>query len=113
MSSERHLSSTAFCSDHKHNDDVDGSSARSRVSRSGIYLNEPPRIAVGTSAPTFAIGIACGTGAAVAWAMGLVAARHGVAVGLAPTDLALHRFVWAGLALLPIVYRRGSWISMG
>jgi len=39
--------------------------------------------------------------------LGLVAARHGIAVGLAPTDLALHRFVWAGLALLPIVWRRG------
>ena len=70
-------------------------------------MNEPPQIAVGTSAPAFAVGVACGTGAAVAWALGLVAARHGVAVGLAPTDLALHRFVWAGLALLPIVWRRG------
>jgi drug/metabolite transporter (DMT)-like permease len=37
----------------------------------------------------------------------MVAARHGVGVGLAPTDLALHRFVWAGLALLPIVWRQG------
>jgi drug/metabolite transporter (DMT)-like permease len=70
-------------------------------------LNQPPRIAAGTSAPAFAVGIACGMGAALSWAIGLVAARHGVGVGLAPTDLALHRFVWAGLALFPIVWRHG------
>jgi drug/metabolite transporter (DMT)-like permease len=54
-----------------------------------------------------ALGIACGTGAALAWAMGFVAARHGIAVGLSPADLALHRFVWAGIALLPTVWRHG------
>jgi len=48
-----------------------------------------------------AAGIACGVGAAVFWAAGLVAARHGIAVGLSPTDMALHRFLWSGLALLP------------
>jgi drug/metabolite transporter (DMT)-like permease len=70
-------------------------------------LNELRRIAAGTDAPAFAVGIACGAGAALAWAMGFVAARHGIAVGLAPTDLALHRFVWAGLALSPVVLRHG------
>jgi drug/metabolite transporter (DMT)-like permease len=48
-------------------------------------------------------GIACGVGAAVFWAAGLVAARHGVAIGLSPADMAVHRFVWAGLAMLPSV----------
>jgi len=47
------------------------------------------------------LGIACGTGAAFCWAAGFVAARHGILKGLAPADIALHRFAWAGLALLP------------
>lgn len=70
-------------------------------------MDELRRIAAGTDTPAFAVGIACGAGAALAWAMGFVAARHGINVGLAPTDLALHRFVWAGLALSPFVLRRG------
>src|SRR5262245_14298619 len=52
---------------------------------------------------SIAIGIACGTGAAACWAAGFVAARHGIAIGLSPADLALHRYVWSGLALLPLV----------
>jgi drug/metabolite transporter (DMT)-like permease len=47
------------------------------------------------------LGVACGTGAAFCWAAGFVAARHGILKGLAPADIALHRFAWAGLALLP------------
>jgi drug/metabolite transporter (DMT)-like permease len=47
------------------------------------------------------LGVACGTGAAFCWAAGFVAARHGILIGLAPADIALHRFVWAGLVLLP------------
>src|ERR1041384_7221052 len=47
------------------------------------------------------LGVACGIGAAFCWAAGFVAARHGILQGLAPADIALHRFVWAGLALLP------------
>jgi drug/metabolite transporter (DMT)-like permease len=53
------------------------------------------------------VGILCGAGAAASWAAGFVAARHGVLIGLAPADIALHRFVWAGLLLLPIVWRAG------
>jgi drug/metabolite transporter (DMT)-like permease len=53
------------------------------------------------------IGALCGAGAAASWAAGFVAARHGVLIGLAPADIALHRFVWAGVLLLPIVWRRG------
>jgi drug/metabolite transporter (DMT)-like permease len=48
------------------------------------------------------LGLACGAGAALLWAGGLVAARHGIAAGLSPSDLTFHRFVWAGLALLPV-----------
>jgi len=50
-----------------------------------------------------AVGIGCGVGAAVFWAAGFVAARHGIAIGLSPADMALHRYVWAGLALLPFL----------
>ena len=48
-------------------------------------------------------GLLCGTGAAICWALGFVSARHGVLVGLSPVVIALHRFVWAGLAFLPFV----------
>jgi drug/metabolite transporter (DMT)-like permease len=47
-----------------------------------------------------ALGILCGTGAALCWALGFVAARHGINVGLSPLVIALHRYVWPGLALL-------------
>jgi len=48
-------------------------------------------------------GIVCGAGAALFWALGFVAARQGVTSGLSPLVIALHRFVWPGLALLPLV----------
>jgi drug/metabolite transporter (DMT)-like permease len=51
-------------------------------------------------------GIACGVGAAVFWALGFVAARHGIDIGLTPADLTVHRF-WAGIVLLPLVLRDG------
>ena len=50
-------------------------------------------------------GIACGSGAALFWAFGFVAARQGVTSGLSPLVIALHRFMWPGLALLPLVAR--------
>jgi drug/metabolite transporter (DMT)-like permease len=50
-----------------------------------------------------AFGVMCGAGAAFCWAAGFVAARQGVTVGLSPLVMALHRFVWPGLALLPFV----------
>ena len=55
-----------------------------------------------------AIGIACGVGAALFWAAGFVAARHGIAIGLSPTDLALHRYLWSGIAILPFVLANGA-----
>jgi drug/metabolite transporter (DMT)-like permease len=53
------------------------------------------------------LGIACGTGAALFWAAGFVAARHGIALGFSPADIVFHRFVWAGLVFLPFVTRQG------
>jgi drug/metabolite transporter (DMT)-like permease len=50
-----------------------------------------------------ALGILCGAGSALLWAFGFVAARHGVLIGMSPLVLALHRFVWPGFALLPVV----------
>ena len=57
--------------------------------------------------PLLVAGIACGAAAALCWAAGFVAARHGVLIGLAPVDIAFHRFVWTGFFLLPAVWRAG------
>ena len=59
-----------------------------------------------------ALGVACGAGAALCWALGFVAARHGIDVGVSPLVLALHRFVWPGLVLIPFVANRG-WRNLG
>jgi drug/metabolite transporter (DMT)-like permease len=53
------------------------------------------------------IGVLCGAGSALFWAFGFVAARHGVLAGMSPLVLALHRFIWPGFALLPLVARSG------
>ena len=53
------------------------------------------------------VGIACGIGAALFWAGGFVAVRHGISAGFLPADIVLHRFVWAGFLLLPFVARAG------
>ena len=60
-----------------------------------------------SDAPATAAGIACGVGAALFWAAGFVAARHGIAIGFSPADIVFHRFVWAGLVFLPFVARAG------
>jgi drug/metabolite transporter (DMT)-like permease len=57
--------------------------------------------------PATAAGIAAGGAAALFWAAGFVAARHGIAAGFSPADIAFHRFVWAGLGFLPLVARSG------
>jgi drug/metabolite transporter (DMT)-like permease len=53
------------------------------------------------------IGTLCGIGAALGWAAGFVAAKHGVSVGFTPADLAFHRFFWSGLLLAPFALRAG------
>jgi drug/metabolite transporter (DMT)-like permease len=53
-------------------------------------------------------GIACGVGAAVFWAAGFAAARHGIDIGFSPFDIVLHRFLWSALILLPLFVRDGA-----
>lgn len=53
------------------------------------------------------LGTLCGIAAALCWAAGFVAAKHGIAIGLSPSDLAFHRFVWSGLLFLPGLLRAG------
>ena len=53
------------------------------------------------------IGALCGIAAALCWAAGFVAAKHGIAIGMTPADLALHRFVWTGLVLIVLLARAG------
>jgi drug/metabolite transporter (DMT)-like permease len=56
---------------------------------------------------TAAIGALFGIAAAACWAAGFVAAKHGIAVGFAPADLAFHRFAWSGLLMVPLLARAG------
>jgi drug/metabolite transporter (DMT)-like permease len=56
---------------------------------------------------TIALGVLCGAGAALCWALGFVAARHGIDVGISPFVLALHRYVWPGLLALPFLAKSG------
>jgi drug/metabolite transporter (DMT)-like permease len=54
-----------------------------------------------------ALGVLCGAGSALCWALGFVAARQGVTTGMSPLVIALHRFVWPGLVFLPILASNG------
>ena len=69
---------------------------------------------IGADAPTrksdakpALLGVACGLGAALFWALGFVSTRHGLKVGFTPADLLMHRYVWSGIAFLPLVLRAG------
>ena len=53
------------------------------------------------------LGMACGAGAALCWALGFVATRHGLKIGFTPPDLLMHRFLWSGMAFLPLLLRAG------
>jgi drug/metabolite transporter (DMT)-like permease len=53
------------------------------------------------------VGIICGTGAALFYAAGYAATRHGLDVGFSPADLTVHRYLWFGLVMLPSVLRTG------
>ena len=71
------------------------------------------RFAAVSPSPTL-LGMLCGAGAALFWAAGVAAARHGIALGFSAADLALHRFVWAGFVLLPLLLReRGAVRDLG
>jgi drug/metabolite transporter (DMT)-like permease len=65
------------------------------------------RFATVTPSPTL-LGMLFGAGAAFFWAAGFAAARHGIALGLTPADLAVHRFAWAGIFLLPVLLRQSG-----
>ncbi len=60
-----------------------------------------------TPARAILIGTLCGVTASLGWAAGFVAAKHGIAVGFSPADLAFHRFFWTGLLLLAFSLRDG------
>jgi len=64
-------------------------------------------VSPGGTTPGFFIGIASGIGAALAWAAGFAVAKHGIVLGFSPADLAVHRYVWTGLLLIPLVFRYG------
>lgn len=53
------------------------------------------------------LGVVCGLAAALFWALGFAATRHGLKVGFTPVDLLVHRYVWSGIVFLPLVARAG------
>jgi drug/metabolite transporter (DMT)-like permease len=53
------------------------------------------------------VGASFGILAALGWAAGFVAAKHGITAGFAPADLAFHRYVWSGIFLAPLALRAG------
>ncbi len=53
------------------------------------------------------IGTLCGIGSALGWAAGFATAKHGVSIGFSPADLAMHRYFWTGLLLIPTILRGG------
>jgi drug/metabolite transporter (DMT)-like permease len=53
------------------------------------------------------LGVVCGLSAALFWALGFAGTRHGLKVGFTPVDLLAHRYVWSGIAFLPLVLRAG------
>jgi len=53
------------------------------------------------------LGVVCGLSAALFWALGFAGTRHGLKVGFTPVDLLVHRYVWSGIAFLPLVVRAG------
>ncbi len=59
-----------------------------------------------TLTPTM-IGIASGIIASLCWALAFAFAKYGIENGMAPADLALHRFVWTGAVMLPFFARHG------
>jgi drug/metabolite transporter (DMT)-like permease len=67
------------------------------------------------SAPqsALALGLACGIATVLCWAIGLVAAKHGVTAGLGPAEIAFHRNVWVGLILLPGLALQGGLRDLG
>ena len=70
-------------------------------------MNLRAQFAAASPSPTV-LGMLFGAGAALFWAAGFGAARHGIALGFSPADLAVHRFAWAGFFMLPLLLRQGG-----
>jgi drug/metabolite transporter (DMT)-like permease len=70
-------------------------------------MSRPAWSAAVSPTPTV-LGMLFGAGAAFFWAAGFAAARHGIALGLTPADLAVHRFAWAGVFLLPVLLHQNG-----
>lgn len=70
----------------------------------------PPKSGISPSGktPGLLIGVLCGVGAALAWAAGFTVAKHGISIGFSPADLAVHRYVWTGFLLIPLVFHYGA-----
>jgi drug/metabolite transporter (DMT)-like permease len=62
---------------------------------------------------TLVLGLGCGIATVLFWATALVAAKYGIAHGLGPAEIAFHRTVWAGLALLPVFVVRDGFRDLG
>jgi drug/metabolite transporter (DMT)-like permease len=62
---------------------------------------------------SLARGIACGIATVLFWAMGFVAAKHGIDHGLGPAEIAFHRVVWPGLVFLLWMGARGQLTDLG
>jgi drug/metabolite transporter (DMT)-like permease len=62
---------------------------------------------------TLVLGLVCGIATVLFWAFGLVAAKHGIAHGLGPAEIAFHRTIWAGLVLLPVLATRDGLRDLG
>ena len=60
-----------------------------------------------TDAAPALLAVVCGLAAALFWALGFAATRHGLKAGFTPVDLLVHRYVWSGIAFLPLVLRAG------
>src|SRR3954466_3381706 len=74
--------------------------------RNSVRAPSPAPSGSSMGPPVF-LGVACGAGAALFWAAGFVAARHGIAAGFTPADITFHRCFWAGLLLFPLAWRGG------
>jgi drug/metabolite transporter (DMT)-like permease len=72
-----------------------------------IAATEPQLTARAPDPKPALLGVAGGLGAATFWALGFVAARYGLSAGFTPADLLMHRFLWSGIAFLPLVVRAG------
>jgi drug/metabolite transporter (DMT)-like permease len=77
---------------------------RSAIRETSVTIRDPAAARLPSAK---LIAVCCGIGAAACWGIGLTAARHGIAIGLSPADLAFHRFMWSGLLLLPLAWRWG------